>query len=164
MSESPGSIPSAHKRRPRYKGKYPHRFEEKYKEHNPAQYAQTVAKVLASGKTPAGTHRPIMVSEILNVLTPKPGQIAADCTLGYGGHTQEILTRILPGGKLLGIDADPIELPKTEARLRALGYGPGVFTAHRNNFAALPQVLSGLVGADIILADLGVSSMQIDDP
>ena len=107
-----------------------------------------------------------MVAEILEVLAPKPGEVAVDCTLGYGGHAQEILARLQPGGKLLGLDADPIELPKTEARLRALGFGPEIFTAHRSNFAGLPQVLArvGLRGADIILADLGVSSMQIDDP
>ena len=155
-----------HRRRARYAGKYPRRFEEKYKERDPAKYADTVEKVLASGKTPAGTHRPIMVAEILAVLAPQAGEVAVDCTLGYGGHAQEILNRIAPNGRLLGLDADPIELPKTEARLRALGFGPDVFVAHRSNFAGLPQVLAGagFDGADLILADLGVSSMQIDDP
>lgn len=161
-----GTTNLPHRRRPRYSGKNPRRFEEKYKEHDPARYADTVAKVLASGKTPAGTHRPIMVAEILEVLAPKSGELAVDCTLGYGGHAQEILSRLQPGGRLLGLDADPIELPKTEARLGALGFGPEVFTAHRSNFAGLPQVLvgAGLSGADLILADLGLSSMQIDDP
>jgi 16S rRNA (cytosine1402-N4)-methyltransferase len=166
MSEANSPTPSAtpHKRRVRYSGKNPRRFEDKYKEH--AQDAATIAKIVASGKTPAGTHRPIMVTEILAALIPKPGQVAVDCTLGYGGHTQEILAKILPGGKLLGLDHDPIELPKTEARLRAAGFGADVFTAHRSNFGGLPQVLagSGIAGADMILADLGVSSMQIDDP
>ncbi len=158
--------PAPHKRRVRYAGKNPRRFDEKYKELNPDQYAETVAKVIASGKTPAGTHRPIMVAEILEVLAPKPGDIAADCTLGYGGHAQEILAKISPGGKLLGLDHDPLELPKTEARLRALGFDETVFTTHRSNFAGLPQVLAAqnISGADLILADLGVSSMQIDDP
>jgi 16S rRNA (cytosine1402-N4)-methyltransferase len=89
-----------------------------------------------------------------------------DCTLGYGGHAQEILARLQPGGQLLGLDADPLELPKTEARLRALGFGPEMFIAHRSNFAGLPQALAahGFAGADCLLADLGVSSMQIDDP
>ncbi len=107
-----------------------------------------------------------MVAEILEVLAPKPGDIAVDGTLGYGGHTQEILAKILPGGKLIGLDQDPIELPKTEARLRALGFDEKVFTAHRSNFAGLPQILAAqeIAGADLILADLGVSSMQIDDP
>ena len=179
-----GTPSPPHRRRPRYSGKNPRRFEEKYKEHDPTRYADAVAKVLASGKTPAGTHRPIMVAEILEVLAPKPGELAVDCTLGYGGHAQAILPRLQPGGRLIGLDADPVELPKTEARLRALGFGPEVFTAHRSNFAGLPQVLqraasfqptdlfelcgqdarSTFGGADLILADLGVSSMQIDDP
>jgi 16S rRNA (cytosine1402-N4)-methyltransferase len=160
--------PSAtpHRRRVRYSGRNPRRFEEKYKERDPQRYADTVAKVLASGRTPAGTHRPIMVVEILAALAPKPGELAVDCTLGYGGHAQEMLACLQPGGRLLGLDADPVELPKTEARLRAAGFGPEIFTVIRSNFAGLPQALAGLnaAGADCILADLGVSSMQIDDP
>jgi 16S rRNA (cytosine1402-N4)-methyltransferase len=204
---SPDRSPPAppHRRRPRYSGKHPRRFEEKYKERDPQRYAATVAKVIASGKTPAGTHRPIMVAEILETLAPKPGELAVDCTLGYGGHAREILARLQPGGRLLGLDADPVELPKTEARLRAAGFGPEVFTAIRSNFAGLPQALASdfgarlwsqtqpqqvgnderaaadashtaaiqseeganegqRTGADCILADLGVSSMQLDDP
>jgi len=191
-----------HRRRPRYFGKHPRRFEEKYKERDPQRYADTVAKVLASGKTPVGTHRPVMVAEILEALAPQPGELAVDCTLGYGGHAREILARLQPGGRLLGLDADPVELPKTEARLRAAGFGPEVFTAIRSNFAGLPQALASfyslsspnggegqgeeavgsqiqipppsprlggareekLTSADCILADLGVSSMQLDDP
>jgi 16S rRNA (cytosine1402-N4)-methyltransferase len=204
---SPDGSPPAppHRRRPRYSGKHPRRFEEKYKERDPQRYADTVAKVIASGKTPAGMHRPIMVAEILETLAPKPGELAVDCTLGYGGHAREILARLQPGGRLLGLDADPVELPKTEARLRAAGFGPEVFTAIRSNFAGLPQALASdfgarlwsqtqpqqvgnderaaadashtaalqseeganegqRTGADCILADLGVSSMQLDDP
>jgi 16S rRNA (cytosine1402-N4)-methyltransferase len=155
-----------HRRRPRYAGKYPRRFDEKYKEHAPDVYPETVAKVLASGKTPAGTHVPAMVAETLQVLEPRPGDIAVDCTLGYGGHARAMLGRILPGGRLIGLDVDPLELPKTEARMRGLGFGPEVFVARRSNFAGLPQVLAaeGLTGADVILADLGVSSMQLDAP
>ena len=162
--ESPPETP--HRRRPRYSGKNPRRFEDKYKERNPERFPETVAKVIASGKTPAGSHRPIMVAEILEVLAPAPGDTAADCTLGYGGHAREILARIQPGGRLLGLDADPIELPKTEARLRALGFTEEAFTVHRCNFAGLPQLLAaqGIDGLEILLADLGVSSMQIDDP
>lgn len=165
-SNPPPDAPKVHKRRPRYAGKHPRRFEEKYKEHQPDRYAETVAKVLASGKTPAGTHRPIMVAEILDALAPTAGEIAVDCTLGYGGHAQEILMRLQPGGRLIGLDADPIELPKTEARLRGLGFGPDTFTTCRSNFAGLPRVLAeaGLSGVDLVLVDLGVSSMQIDDP
>lgn len=153
-------------RRVRYHGKNPRRFAEKYKEHQPGRYPETIAKVVASGKTPAGSHRPIMVEEVLAALDPKPGEIAVDATLGYGGHAEEILSRIQPRGHLIGMDADPIELPKTEARLRAIGFDERAFTAHRSNFAGLPQLLGqlGLTGADLILADLGVSSMQLDDP
>jgi len=162
MSEST----SSHQRRPRYRGKNPRRFAEKYKEHDPARYSATVAKVIASGKTPAGSHRPIMVAEILATLAPRPGAVAIDCTLGYGGHAEAILPRLQPGGHLLGLDTDPIELPKTVARLRSLGYETDRFTAQRTNFAGLPQALAraGFDGADLILADLGVSSMQLDDP
>jgi 16S rRNA (cytosine1402-N4)-methyltransferase len=165
MSDTSSSTPTPRKRRPRYSGKHPRRFEEKYKEHEPLRYVETVSKVIASGKTPAGTHRPIMVAELLEVLAPKPGELAVDCTLGYGGHAQEILPRLQPGGRLLGLDADPIELPRAEARLRALGFRPEIFTTHRSNFAGLPKILASVPsGADIILADLGASSMQIDDP
>ncbi len=154
--------PDKPKRRPRYAGKNPRRFSEKYKEHAPERYADDVAKVLAGGKTPAGTHRPILLREILEVLAPKPGDLAVDCTLGYGGHAREILAAIQPGGRLIGLDVDPIELPKTEARLRALGFGADAFTAHRTNYAGLSKILAA--PADIILADLGLSSMQIDNP
>jgi 16S rRNA (cytosine1402-N4)-methyltransferase len=160
----PTAVP--HRRRPRYPGKYPRKFEHKYKERDPEAHAETIAKVIASGKTPAGTHRPIMVAEILEVLAPTSGSVVVDCTLGFGGHAEAILSRITPGGHLVGLDADPLELPRTEARLRALGFGPEVFTPVRTNFAALPRVLADLqlTGANGILADLGVSSMQIDDP
>ena len=161
--ESPSDRP---RRRVRYSGKNPRRFEEKYKEHEPDRYSETIAKVLASGKTPAGSHRPIMVAEVLAALDAKPGEIAVDATLGYGGHAQAILPRVQPGGRLLGLDADPIELPRTEARLRLLGFDEKTFTAHRINFAGLPQLLARekIPGVDLVLADLGVSSMQLDDP
>jgi 16S rRNA (cytosine1402-N4)-methyltransferase len=122
--------------------------------------------VLESGKTPAGTHRPIMVEEVLEALRPKPGEIAVDATLGYGGHATEILKRIQPGGKLVALDTDPIELPKTEARLREAGYGPEVLTIVQSNFAGLSRVLAaqGMEAVDVIVADLGLSSMQIDNP
>ena len=122
--------------------------------------------MLASGKTPAGMHRPIMVDEVLACLRPEAGDVAVDCTLGGGGHARAILERVQPGGRLIGLDVDPIELPRTEARLRAAGFGPETFVAHHGNFAGLPQVLAaeGLAAADLILADLGVSSMQLDNP
>src|SRR5580693_5456977 len=111
-------------RRARYRGKNPRHFHEKYKEHQPDRYPEDVAKVISRGKTPAGTHRPVMVAEILRVLGPQPGNIAVDCTLGYGGHARALLAAVQPGGRLLGLDADPIEFPKTEVRLRSLGFPP----------------------------------------
>ena len=155
-----------HTRRPRYPGKNPRRFHEKYKELNAERYASDVQKILASGKTPAGSHRPIMVEEVLRCLRPGAGDVAVDCTLGGGGHAQAILERVQPGGRLIGLDVDPLELPRTEARLRTAGFGPDTFVARHGNFAGLPQALAaeGLGAADLILADLGVSSMQIDNP
>lgn len=154
------------RRRPRYAGKHPRRFEEKYKEHDPQKYPETIAKVLASGKTPAGTHVPILLTEILEILNPQPSQRVADCTLGYGGHAQEILKRLRNAGCLLGLDVDPIEHPRTVQRLRDLGFGEDRFISQRANFAGLRSVLSSLgwPGVDCLLADLGVSSMQIDTP
>jgi 16S rRNA (cytosine1402-N4)-methyltransferase len=164
--KKPPDAPPAHIRRPRYPGKNPRRFDEKYKELNPERYASDVQKVLASGKTPAGTHRPIMVAEVLRCLQPVPGDIALDCTLGGGGHAQAILEHVLPGGFLIGLDIDPLELPRTETRLRAAGFGADTFVARQGNFAGLPQVLAaeGVAAANLIVADLGVSSMQIDNP
>ena len=150
------------RRRKRYRGKNPRHFSEKYKEHAAEKYAADVAKVLARGRTPAGTHRPIMVREVMEVLAPQAGEVAVDCTLGYGGHAAALLSAIQPGGRLIGLDIDPIELPKTETRLRALGFGADAFTAHGSNYAGLARILPE--PADIIFADLGVSSMQMDDP
>ncbi len=153
------------KRRLRYKGTHPRRFEEKYKELHSEKYAQDVEKIIQSGKTPAGSHRPICVQEILEILDPKPGQIGLDATLGYGGHARELLKRILPGGCLWGIDVDPIEIARTEARLRGFGFTEKELVIRRINFAGIPKFLADAGGGfDLILADLGVSSMQLDDP
>jgi len=153
-------------RRKRYSGKNPRRFEDKYKEHDPARHADTIGKVLASGKTPAGMHVPIMVEECLDALRLEPAQVGIDATLGFGGHAREILSRISPGGQLIGLDLDPLEQPKTEARLRALGHGPDAFIAVHSNYAGIRKVLDaqGIEAVDFIFADLGCSSMQFDDP
>ena len=159
-------LPKPHTRRPRYRGTHPRAFSEKYKERNPERYGEEFEKVLASGKTPAGTHRPIMVREILEVLAPAPGDFVVDATLGYGGHAAALLQAVMPGGRLLGLDVDPLELPKTEARLRAHADVDRALIVRRSNFAGLVRVLheEGLPPADVLLADLGLSSMQIDDP
>jgi len=157
---------SPHKRRPRYIGRNPRAFHDKYKELDPERYQADVRKVLASGKTPAGTHRPIMVDEVLDCLRPAPGEIAADCTLGGGGHGRAILERLQPGGRLVALDVDAVELRRTEAILRRAGFGPESLSVHNVNFAGLPKVLAaeGIAAADVVLADLGVSSMQLDNP
>jgi 16S rRNA (cytosine1402-N4)-methyltransferase len=155
------------KRRPRYKGKNPRHFEDKYKEHDPARYADTIAKVIASGKTPAGQHLPIMVDSVLDALKLKAGQRCVDCTLGYGGHAGAFLKQLQPNGTLLGIDQDPIEIVKTNARLRTLGFPDVSLITYSRNFAQLPSIMSELGwddGVDAIFADLGISSMQIDNP
>lgn len=159
-------VPDKPARRPRYRGTHPRQFHEKYKEHQPERYAEDVAKVCASGKTPAGMHRSIMVQEILEVLAPRPGEVAVDCTLGYGGHARALLAAVQPGGRLLGLDVDPLELPRTEVRLRSLGFGAESLVVRRTNFAGVAQVIADESpgGVDLLLADLGVSSMQLDDP
>ena len=166
MPKRPSDTPPLHTRRRRYAGSNPRGFHDKYKELNAEQYVPDVQKILASGKTPAGTHRPIMVEEVLECLRPRAGDIAVDCTLGGGGHARAILERVQPGGRLIGLDVDPLELPRTEARLRAEGFGPGTFIARHGNFAGLPEILAteGVASVDLILADLGVSSMQLDNP
>ena len=113
-----------------------------------------------------GTHVPIMLAEVLQHLRPRPGDVAVDCTLGGGGHARAILQEIQPGGRLIGLDVDSVELPRTEARLRAEGFGPDTFVARHQSFANLPDVLAeeGVTAASLILADLGVSAMQHDTP
>ncbi len=166
VPERPLDTPPQHVRRRRYAGKNPREFHLKYKELAPERYPADVQRVLASGKTPAGMHIPIMVDEVLNCLRPKVGEVAVDCTLGGGGHAHAILERVLPGGRVIGLDVDPVELPRTEARLHLAGFGPEAFIARHANFASLPKVLAeeGLTRVDLILADLGVSSMQFDNP
>ena len=154
-----------HTRRVRYQGTHPRQFEEKYKELDPVRHAQEIQKVMDRGQTPAGMHRSICVKEILEILNPQPGETGLDATLGFGGHTQEILPRLLPGGRLIGLDVDPLVLPRTEARLRRLGFDESMLSVRRMNFSDIATLLSETPGGfDVVLADLGVSSMQIDNP
>lgn len=153
-----------HKRRPRYKGTHPKTYQEKYKEHNPEKYQETIEHVMQKGSTPAGMHISIMVEEILDFLQIKPGQIGLDATLGYGGHTTAMLKKLAGKGHIYGLDVDPIESEKTKKRLAEKGYGEDLITVKLLNFAKIDELVpeSGLF--DFVLADLGVSSMQIDNP
>jgi 16S rRNA (cytosine1402-N4)-methyltransferase len=166
-SSGPVEPKPPHRRRPRYTGTHPRRFEEKYKELDPGKYPEMTAHVLAKGRTPAGQHVPILVEEALEALAPRPGEHGVDATIGWGGHALRLLERVAPGGHLLGLDADPVELPRTEARLRRLGFDESVLVVRRTNFAGLRTAIDAAGwhdGADFVFADLGVSSMQLDDP
>ena len=156
-----------HTRRPRYPGKNPRGFHDKYKELNPERYASDVregprVRQDAGGHASAdhGGGSAALPSARRPATSPWTARSAAAAT------REAILERVQPGGRLIGLDVDPLELPRTEARLRAAGFGPETFVARHGNFAGLPQVLAaeGLAAADLILADLGVSSMQIDNP
>ena len=157
--------PIKHKRRVRYKGTHPKKYSEKYKELNPEKYPDHLKKVKQRGQTPAGMHLPICVHEICDALDLKPGMSGIDCTLGYGGHSRKILPRITPNGILIGIDVDSAELAKTESRIRSPGYNESVFLTRHMNFSQIKECLYiSPEGFDFILADLGVSSMQLDTP
>ncbi|GAA0792362.1 16S rRNA (cytosine(1402)-N(4))-methyltransferase RsmH [Faecalicatena orotica] len=153
-----------HKRRPRYKGTHPRNYKEKYKELQPEKYADTIEKVIQKGSTPAGMHISICVREILDFLEIKQGQRGLDATLGYGGHTLEMLKCLEHEGHIYALDVDPIESAKTKERLENLGYGPDILTVKLLNFANVDQIASEAGLFDFVLADLGVSSMQIDNP
>jgi 16S rRNA (cytosine1402-N4)-methyltransferase len=151
-------------RRVRYKGTHPKTFKEKYKELQPEQYAEDIAKVMQQGRTPAGMHRSICVNEIMQFLQIVPGQVGLDATLGYGGHSLEMLKYLTPGGHLYATDVDPFELPRTRDRLASFGYGPDVLTIKKMNFSEIDQIVYESGPLNFVLADLGVSSMQIDNP
>ena len=153
-----------HKRRVRYSGAFPKSYKEKYKELNPEKYADTVSRVIQKGSTPAGMHISICVSEILEFLQIKPGQTGLDATLGYGGHTQEMLKCLDSRGHLYALDVDPIESAKTKERLEKLGFGEDILSIRLQNFADIDRVSEEAGLFDFVLADLGVSSMQIDNP
>ena len=153
-----------HKRRVRYSGAYPKSYKEKYKELNPEKYADTVSRVIQKGSTPAGMHISICVNEILEFLQIKPGQTGLDATLGYGGHTQEMLKCLDSRGHLYALDVDPIESAKTKERLEKLGFGEDILSIRLQNFADIDRVSEEAGLFDFVLADLGVSSMQIDNP
>lgn len=153
-----------HKRRQRYKGKYPRKFEEKYKELQPEKYQDTIAHVIQKGNTPAGMHRSIMVKEILDFLKIQPGETGFDATLGYGGHTRAMMECLQGKGHMYATDVDPEESAKTRKRLADQGFGEDILTVKLQNFCTIDEIAEEVGGFDFILADLGVSSMQIDNP
>lgn len=155
---------TVHKRRPRYKGKYPKRFEEKYKELQPEKYQDMIEHVISKGNTPAGMHISIMVNEILDFLKIQPGEIGFDATLGYGGHTKAMLQQLQGQGHIYATDVDPVESAKTKKRLADQGFGEEILTIRLQNFCTIDEIAKEVGGFDFILADLGVSSMQIDNP
>lgn len=153
-----------HKRRVRYSGTHPKNYREKYKELQPEKYSDTISKVIQKGSTPAGMHISICVKEILDFLQIQPGQTGLDATLGYGGHTLEMLKCLKGQGHIYALDVDPIESAKTKERLEKQGYGPEILTVRLQNFAEIDQVAAETGKFNFVLADLGVSSMQIDNP
>lgn len=153
-----------HKRRVRYKGKYPRNYKEKYKELNPEKYQDTIEKVIRKGSTPAGMHISIMVKEIIDFLQIKPGKTGFDATLGYGGHTKAMLECLKGQGHMYATDVDPIESAKTKKRLADAGFGEDILTIRLQNFCTIDEIAKEAGGFDFVLADLGVSSMQIDNP
>jgi len=176
---SSGDDSNRSRRRPRYRGTHPRRFDERYKELQPDAFPEMQEHIRAQGRTPAGTHVPILVDDVMATLNPGPGAVVVDCTVGYGGHAVEFLKRIAPNGVLVGLDIDGAQLERTATRLKSLGISlrsgaedtaPEQWHArvvlHRSHFAGVGKVLSreGLTAADVIFADLGLSSMQVDDP
>jgi 16S rRNA (cytosine1402-N4)-methyltransferase len=159
--ENPDSKPP---RRLRYKGTHPKTFKEKYKELQPDRYAADIEKVLLKGYTPAGMHRSICVNEIMDFLKVQPGQVGMDATLGYGGHSLEILKALNHQGKLYATDVDPLELPRTKERLEKQGFGEADIVIQKMNFAGIDLIVEEAGLLNFVLADLGVSSMQIDNP
>lgn len=150
-------------RRKRYGGTHPKRFDERYKELHAERYPGMQEHIRQQGRTPAGSHVPIMLGEVMEAMQPKVGQVVADCTLGYGGHAAEFLKRIGPTGRLVGFDFDAGQLERTRERLSPLGVP---MSLHHSNYAGIGKVLGqeGIDGYDAVFADLGVSSMQLDDP
>lgn len=162
--KSEGQDGQLHRRRERYKGTHPRKYSEKYKELNPEKYQDTIEKVIRKSSTPAGMHLSICVQEILDFLQIKPGQKGLDATLGYGGHSQKMLQCLGGKGHLYALDIDPIEIIKTKRRLNDLGCGDDILTVIHENFANIDKVAKEHGPFDFLLADLGVSSMQIDNP
>jgi 16S rRNA (cytosine1402-N4)-methyltransferase len=108
-------------------------------------------------------HLPVLPREVLDALGCRPGGTWVDGTIGAGGHAEAILRATSPGGRLVGIDRDAEVLERTRARL--LPFGDRVALRHADH-RRLPEFLDALgIGAvEGILLDLGLSSVQVDDP
>ncbi|MCB9796199.1 MAG: 16S rRNA (cytosine(1402)-N(4))-methyltransferase RsmH [Alphaproteobacteria bacterium] len=109
------------------------------------------------------THRSVLLAEAVALISPRPGGVYVDCTLGGGGHAEALLEASGPGGRILGIDRDPRAIRSASERLARFG---ARFEAVLGSFGDLPRILAdrGLDAVDGVLADLGVSSPQLDDP
>jgi 16S rRNA (cytosine1402-N4)-methyltransferase len=113
--------------------------------------------------TPAGQHRPVLLEAVLAALKPCAGDVVVDGTVGWAGHAVELLGKVGPTGRLIGLDLDADNLREARARLEAVGHP---FSLYHSNFAALQTVLAqaGVAQVNALVADLGMSSMQVDDP
>ncbi len=151
------------RRRRRYPGSYPRLFAQRYKERDPEKYPGVREHVRERGMTPAGTHVPVLLGEVVEALRPAPGEAVLDCTVGFGGHALELARRVAPGGILVGLDADESALQSARSRLEAAGSRSALLNRNFESILGLAEE-HGLGGFDVIFADLGVSSMQLDDP
>lgn len=109
-------------------------------------------------------HIPVMADEVVDVLSPAPGEVCLDVTLGLGGHAERLLPR-LAGGAYIGVDRDRDALSRATARLSGVA-GTCRFSAHAAAYADAAYVLkrAGFSVVDLVLADFGVSSYQLDAP
>lgn len=152
-----------HKRRVHYSGKYPKKFEEKYKEHQPEKYQDMIEHVIRKGNTPAGMHLSIMVQEILDFLRFSRGRPGLMRHFVRRAH-KAMLACLEGRGHIYATDVDPEESAKTKKRLLEQGYGEEILTIKLQNFCTIDEIAKEAGGFDFVLADLGVSSMQIDNP
>ena len=112
--------------------------------------------------TPEGEHRPVLLKEILQLFNLQPARRSSMPTVGWGGHAAEFLKAIGPDGTLVGLDLDCENLVKARMRLDTVG---GVYSLHHANFAGVRRRCPPLASRrpTLLLADLGFSSMQVDD-
>lgn len=124
-----------------------------------AQYATPGA----SGPDEAPGHRPVLLHSLIESLQPRPGQVVVDGTLGAGGVTAAVLDRVTPGGCVVAIDRDPAAVHRARQRFAA---HPGTLVLVHDDVANLLDILErhGLARIDAVILDLGLSSLQLDDP